>query len=103
MFKLFEFLFCTLPLILAWLYMLVAALIVFVHISQVLNKEKVQIGRWVFTILNAGYVLLFLITRIFFAALWEQIFACLGLSSIIISGTWSAYEDKRNGQKWWEW
>lgn len=103
MFKLFEFLFCTLPLILAWLYMLVAALIVIAHILLVFNKEKVRVSEWIFIILNTGYVLLFLITRIFFAALWEQLFTGLGLCAIIISGAWSAYEDKRNGRKWWEW
>ena len=103
MFNLLEFLFCTLPLILAWLYMFVAVLIVFVHINRTLNKEKIQIGKWIFTILNAGYVLLFLITRIFFAALWEQIFTCLGLCAIILSNAWLSYEDKRNGRKWWEW
>ena len=103
MFKLIEFLFHILPLILAWLYMLVAALIVFVHVGQVLSKEKMSIGRWMFSILNAAYILLFWITRIFFADLWEQIFLGLGVAAIIISGAWSSYEDKRNGRKWWEW
>lgn len=59
MFKLFTFLFHTFPLILAWLYLLVAIFCVVVHIKQIKSKAKVSIGQWAFSVLNAGYILFF--------------------------------------------
>ena len=52
MFKLFTFLFHTFPLILAWLYLLVAIFCVVVHIKQIKSKAKVSIGQWAFSVLN---------------------------------------------------
>ena len=103
MFKLFTFLFHTFPLILAWLYLLVAIFCVVVHIKQIKNKIKVSIGQWAFSVLNAVYVLLFWVTRLFFPDLWEQTFAVFGLLAIFISFIWSRYEDRRAGRRWWNW
>ena len=103
MFKPFKFLFYTFPLILAWFYLLVALFCVVVHIKQIKNKAKITIGQWAFSILNAEYVLLFLVTRIFFPDFWEQIFAVLGLLAISISFIWSRYEDICAGRRWWNW
>ena len=103
MFKLFSFLFHTFPLILAWLYLLVAVFCVAVHIKRIKSKAKVSIGRWFFLILNVGYTLFFLVTRIFFFEFWEQTFAVFGLLAIIISFIWSRYEDRRIGRRWWYW
>ena len=103
MFKLFTFLFHTFPLILAWLYLLVAVSCVAVHIKQIKSKAKITIGQWAFSILNAGYVLSFLVTRAFFPDFWEQTFAVLGLLAIFISFIWSRYEDRCAGRRWWNW
>lgn len=84
MFKLFTFLFHTFPLILAWFYLLVAIFCVVVHIKQIKSKAKVSIGQWTFSVLNAGYILFFLVTRIIFPDFWEQTFAVLGLLAIFI-------------------
>lgn len=43
MFKLFTFLFHTFPLILAWLYLLVAIFCVVVHIKQIKSKAKQKV------------------------------------------------------------
>lgn len=103
MFKLFEFLFNTFPLILAWLYLLVAVFCVVVHIKQITSNAKISIGQWAFSILHAGYILFFLITRIFFPDFWEQTFAVLGLLVFFISFIWSRYEDRRAWRRWWSW
>lgn len=103
MFKLFTFLFHTFPLILAWLYLLVAIFCVVVHIKQIKSKAKIPIGQCAFSVLNVGYVLFFLVTRIFFPDLWEQTFAVLGLLAIFISFIWSRYEDRCAGRRWWNW
>ena len=79
MFKLFTFVFHTIPMILVWLYLLVAVFCVVVHIKQIKNKTKISIGQWAYSILNAGYILFFLVTRIFFPDFWEQTFGVLGL------------------------
>ena len=103
MFEIFSFLFHTFPLILAWLYLLVAMISVIVHIGQIKNKVKVSIGSWLFSILNASYVLFFLTTWIFFPDFWEQIFVFLGMIAIFVSFAWSRYEDRRTGRRWWNW
>ena len=101
MFKLFTFLFHTFPLILAWLYLLVAIFCVVVHIKQITCKAKVSISQWVFSILNMGYALFFSVARIFFPDFWEQTFTVLGLLAIFISFIWSRYEDRCAGRRWW--
>ena len=103
MFKLFTFLFHTFPLILAWRYLLVAIFCVVVHIKQIKSKAKISIGQWAFSVLNVGYVLFFLVTRIFFPDLWEQTFAVLGLLAIFITFILARYEDRRAGRRWWNW
>lgn len=103
MLKLFEFLFYTFPLILAWLYLLVAVFFVAVHIKRIKSKVKLSIGQWALSILNAVYAIFFLITRIFFPNFWEMVFAILGVTVIFISFSWSRYEDKRDGRRWWNW
>lgn len=63
MFKLFTFLFHTFPLILAWLYLLVAIFCVVVHIKQIKSKAKVSIGQYSeveYENLNGRIALLFL-------------------------------------------
>lgn len=103
MLKLFAFLFHTFPLILAWLYLLVAVFCVVIHIKRIMNKTKISIGQWTFSVLNAGYVLFFLVTRIFFPDFWHSAFSVIGLLAIIISFIWSLYEDRRAGRRWWNW
>jgi hypothetical protein len=103
MLKLFEFLFQTLPLILACLYAIVSILILVVHIKLYKNKKKLSIEQWIIVLLNVSYALLFLITLIFFFELWKGIFSILGLVAILISFIWSKYEDKRKGRRWWNW
>ena len=96
MFKLMTFFFHTFPLILAWLYLLVAVVLV-------LLLHKRFRDFWAVLILNISYITLFLITRIFFSQLWESFFSFLGLFAILISSAWSRYDDKRNGKRWWNW
>ena len=103
MLKLFTFLFHTFPLILSWLYLLVAGCVVVMHIKKVKRQQKRTIGQWLFAILNAVYIILFVVTGIFFHTLWDMIFSVLGLMAIFVSFAWSRYEDKRSGQRWWEW
>lgn len=103
MLKIFTFLFNTFPLILAWLYLLVAAFCVAVHVKRIKNKIKPSIGEWAFAILNVGYALFFLVTRIFFADLWRNVFSIVGVLAIFISFIWSRYEDRRDGRRWWNW
>ena len=103
MLKLFTFLFHTFPLILSWLYLLVAGCVVVMHIKKVKRQQKRTIGQWLFAILNAVYIILFVVTGIFFHTLWDMIFSVLGLMAIFVSFVWSRYEDKRSGQRWWEW
>lgn len=101
--QLFTFLFHTLPLILAWVYFVVAILCVALHIKHLKNKKKFSLGRWLFLILSIGYALFFLISRVFFPLLWENVFGILGIVAIIVSFAWTRYEDKRSGQRWWNW
>lgn len=103
MFKLFAFLFHTFPLILAWLYLLVAIFCVVVHIKQIKIKAKVSIGQWAFSLLNAGYILFFLVTLLFFTELWKLVFSVLGVLAIFVSTIWSRYEDRCAGRRWWNW
>ena len=103
MFEIFTFLFYTFPLILAWLYVLVAAFCVVVHITKIKKKVKISFGQWIFSILNVGYILFFLVTRIFFPELWKQTFKVLGLIAIFIAFAWSRYEDRQTGRRWWNW
>ena len=103
MLKIFTFLFHTFPLILSWLYLLVAICAVVVHIKKVKSQQKRTIGQWVLAIINGAYVMLFWVTGIFFHTLWETVFSVLGLMAIFVSFIWSRYEDMRSGQRWWEW
>ena len=103
MLKLFVFLFHTFPLILAWLYLLVATFCIVVHIKQRKSKIEISTGRWLFLFLNTAYSLFFLATWIFFRDFWEQTVAVLGLLAILISFIWLRYEDKRVGRRWWNW
>ena len=103
MLQIFSFLFSTFPLILAWLYLLVAVFCVAVHIKRLKDKEKLSIGCLAFCLLNVGYILLFSVTRIFFADFWRDVFSVLGLLAIFISFIWSRYEDRRSGRRWWNW
>ena len=101
--KLFVFLLHTFPLILSWLYLLVAVFCVVVHIKQIKNKQKTSVSQCIFSLFNTGYTLLFVITRIFFPAFWEDAFSVLGLIAILISFILSRYKDKRDGKRWWNW
>lgn len=103
MLKIFTFLFHTFPLILAWLYLFAAGFCVVVHIKQYMRKTEITIDQWAFSIFNAGYILFFLVTRVFFAELWKHAFSVLGLLAIFISFIWSRYEDRRAGRRWWNW
>ena len=103
MLKLFTFFFYTVPLILSWLYFLIAILAFVMHIKQIREKTKISASRWMFAILNCGYILFFLITLIFFYDTWETVFSILGLTSITISACWSRYDEMRHGQRWWNW
>ena len=103
MLKLISFLFYKFPLLLAWLYLFVAIFSIVVHIKQSIRKAKISCGRWVFSILNAGYMLLFLISRIFFPDFWDTFFGVIGLLAVVVAFLWSRYEDKRNGNRWWNW
>lgn len=103
MIKLFTFLFSTFPLILAWLYLLAAIFCVAVHIKRIKEKAKLTIGELTFSILNTGYILFFLVTRIFFADFWRNTFSIIGVLAIFISIIWTRYEDRRTGRRWWNW
>lgn len=103
MVKLFVFLFSEFPLLLAWLYLLVAIFGVVVNIRQIMRQDKLSIGWWMFTILNAGYAIGFLVMRVFFFNCWKHTFTVLGLLAIIISVIWSSYCDKCAGKRWWYW
>jgi len=103
MLKLIGFLFHTLPLILAWLYTFVAIYALFAHSRQIKNRAKISVGKWLFALLNFGYVLFFLVTRIFFSEIWETVFSVAGVTALIISFVWGRYEDRRSGRRWWNW
>ena len=103
MLELFSFLFNTFPLIVSWFYLLVAMFCVVVHIKHIKNKVKISFGRWVFFVLNAGYVLSFFVMWIFFKSSWEQSFAVFGLLFGFIAIAWSRYEDRCAGRRWWNW
>ena len=103
MFKLFEFLFHTLPLILSWLYLLVAVFFVVAHIKHIKTKNEISVGQWVFSFLNAGYILFFMVTLIFFTELWELVFSVLGVLAVFVSIILSRYTDRRDGRRWWNW
>lgn len=103
MFKALEFLFHTLPLIFAWLYLLVAIFALIVHIKQVVIKNRLSFISWAFAIFNLVYLLLFSILRIFFQDTWSMLFSIVGLCAIIISTCLTCYEDKLSGRKWWNW
>lgn len=103
MFKLFTFLFYKFPLILGWIYLLAAFLYDVVFIRQVMHKANASTARWIISILNAGYIIFFLVTRIFFLSFWESVFGVLGLLAIIVLFLLSRYEDKRSGRRWWNW
>ena len=101
--KLFEFLFYTLPLILASLYFFVAIFALATHIVLLKKGTNIPIGQWVFAIFNGVYIVLFLVTLIFFFALWKTFFSGLGLLSAFVSFIWSRYDEKKNGRRWWKW
>ena len=103
MVKLFEFMFYTLPLILAWIYLLIAVLALVMCAKNRKNKEKTTFGRRIFLFLNCIYVLFFIIARIFFFELWEMVFAVLGVMAMIVSMCWSRYDDMVHGRRWWNW
>lgn len=103
MFQLISSLFRTFPLILAWLYFIVAVLCVTVHIKCIKEKGNLSIGEWAFSIWNTGYVLFFLAARIFFADFWRSVFSIAGVLAIFISFIWARYEDRRTGRRWWNW
>ncbi|MDY3282555.1 hypothetical protein [Dysosmobacter sp.] len=103
MLKLMEFLFHTLPLLLAWLYLLAAVFCAAALAGRLRKGERLPAGQWAFLILNGGYVLFFLITRLFFPDLWERVFSGAGVLAILISFVWSRYEDRRSGRRWWNW
>lgn len=95
MIQIFTFLFDTLPCILAWLYFVFAAIYIAMHMKQVVNKAEISIKQWLFFILTAGYALFFLIARIFFVELWENVFTFLGIIAIIISAIWTIHRQTR--------
>lgn len=103
MFRFISFLFHTFPLILAWLQLVVAFVIVLAYIVRVKKRIKQAISLCVLTVLNGVYILLFLTTFFFFFEIWEMLFSILGITTIFICACWTRYEDKRNGQIWWEW
>ena len=103
MLKLIEFLFHTLPLILAWLYAFVAIFALFLHSRQIKSKAKISVGQWLFALLNCGYVVFFFVMRIFFSEIWETVFSVVGVTAMFISLVWGRYEDRRNGRRWWNW
>lgn len=103
MLKLFAFLFRTFPLILSWLYLMVAIFALVVHIRQIKKKSKITISQWLFTLLNCAYIASFLITLIFFFSVWETVFSIVGVMAIIVSFCWSRYDDMRHGRRWWTW
>lgn len=101
--KLIEFFFCTLPLILSCIYLLIAVYAVDIHIRKIKRKNETSIGQWLFAILNFAYAMYFFVTAIFFTGIWETVFSFLGLMAAFVSFVWSQYEDKVKGQRWWEW
>lgn len=101
--QLFTFLFHTLPLIIAWFYLITALIFVFLYIKSLTNKIKLTLLHWIYLVFNIGYSLFFLITRFFFYGLWEDAFTIAGVTAIIISCIWSRYIDKVSGKRWWNW
>ena len=103
MIKLFTFLFHTFPLIMAWIYLIVAIICLFLHVKLARSKNKLSIKQWLYAIFNGVYILFFLITRIFFPTFWADFFGILGGLTIVVSSIWSRYEDKRAGRRGWNW
>ena len=103
MLKLLTFLFHTFPLILSWIYLIVAVFALVLHIRQIKKKAEFSVSQWLFALLNCVYILSFLITLIFFFTTWETVFPVLGVMGIIIAGCWSRYDDVRHGRRWWNW
>ena len=103
MLKLFAFLFHTFPLILAYLYLLVAVLAIALHIKNVKRQAHISLVQWIFMLGNLAYVLMFIVTAMCFPNVWKTLFACLGTSAVVVSFVRSRYDEKRNGQRWWTW
>ena len=101
--KILIFSFHTFPLILAWMYLLVAIFCVALHLRRLKCDTKISLWQWLFLGMNVGYVLFFFVMRLFFFDHWKQSFSVLGLLSVFISFIWSRYEDRCAGRRWWNW
>lgn len=80
--------------------MAIFACITMLHIKK---TKKLNAKDWFLLVLSGLYILTFFGLLIFNRDLHNDVFSVLSMLAIFIACTWTRYEDRRYGTRWWNW
>jgi len=88
--------------ILAWGSLLYMAWILISKLRKKRSKKNLRFREWIAFSFAIGYIVTFILLRIFLPELFESLFCIAFLLILVISTQWTKYEDRKSGRRWWE-
>lgn len=79
------------------------AMFAFITMLHTKKGKKLNAKDLFLLVLSGLYTLVFFGLLIFNQELHNDVFSMLSMLAIFIACTWTRYEDRRTGRRWWNW